>query len=293
MLANLTSNAVKFTDEWGDRLVSNRVEREEPDGDAAVRSAGYRHRHDPEQIGRLFQSFTRPTRQRPANTVAPVWGWPSARQLVEMMGGEIWVESEVGQGSTFTFTATFDRPLDAKGRRLVPSLDLMGLRVLVVDDNPVAREALQSMLESFTFHVSTISSGDEGLAELERVAREKPYELVIMDQEMPGMNGIEASRRIKGHPWLSKIPIIMVTAHGRGETIRQAAEIGLDGYLLKPVSQSALFDAIMQAFGEEIFPTPANPNGTRPGSPDHRHTGSTGASGRRQRDQPAGGQGIT
>jgi len=109
------------------------------------------------------------------------------------------------------------------------------------------------MLESFSFEVSLAASGQEGLTELEKASESQPFELVIMDWKMPGMDGIEASKRVKNHTGLSKIPaIVMVTAYGREEVIQQAEEVGLEGFLLKPVSPSMLFDAIMQAFGEAL-----------------------------------------
>ena len=123
----------------------------------------------------------------------------------------------------------------------------------MVDDNATSREILQDILESFTFEVYLSASGEEGLEEIERADRDNPFELVIMDWKMPGMDGIEASRRIISHPELTKIPaIVLVTAYGREEVMRQADEIGLDGFLLKPVNSSVLFDAIMQALGKEV-----------------------------------------
>ena len=112
------------------------------------------------------------------------------------------------------------------------------------------------MLESFSFEVSLASSGEEGITELEAASKDKPFELVIMDWQMPGMDGIEASKRIKHHIGLSKIPsIILVTAYGREEIMQQAEEVGLEGFLLKPVNPSMLFDAIMQTFGEAVSET--------------------------------------
>ncbi len=109
------------------------------------------------------------------------------------------------------------------------------------------------MLESFSFEVSLASSGEEGITELEAANKDKPFELVIMDWQMPGMDGIEASRRIKDHKGLSKIPpIILVTAYGREEVMQQAEQVGLEGFLIKPVNPSMLFDTIMQAFGEAV-----------------------------------------
>jgi CheY-like chemotaxis protein/HPt (histidine-containing phosphotransfer) domain-containing protein len=109
------------------------------------------------------------------------------------------------------------------------------------------------MLESFSFEVSLAVSGEEGITELEAASKDKPFELVIMDWQMPGMDGIEASKRIKDHKDLNKIPpIILVTAYGREEVMQQAEEVGLEGFLIKPINPSMLFDSIMQAFGEAL-----------------------------------------
>ena len=127
------------------------------------------------------------------------------------------------------------------------------MRVLLVDDNATSREILKNMLESFSFDVSVAASGPEGIAELEAASKDNPFELVIMDWKMPDMDGVEASQQIKYHKNLSKIPaIIMVTAYGREEVMQQAEKLNLEGFLLKPVSASMLFDAIMQAFGEAV-----------------------------------------
>jgi CheY-like chemotaxis protein len=127
------------------------------------------------------------------------------------------------------------------------------MKVLVVDDNVTSRQILKDMLESFTFEVTVAASAQEGISELENAQQDQPFELVVMDWKMPEMDGIEASRRIKSHPELVKIPaIILVTAYGREEVMQQAEQVGLDGFLLKPVSPSVLFDASMQAFGEAI-----------------------------------------
>jgi CheY-like chemotaxis protein/signal transduction histidine kinase len=180
-------------------------------------------------------------------------GLTISKRLVNMMDGEIWVDSEPGQGTTFSFTANFGLGSGKAKKRLVPSSDLHGMKVLVVDDSDTSRNILQDILESFSFEVTLAASAVEGLEEIQRADTDQPYELVLMDWKMPGMDGLEASEHIKNHQTLSRIPaIILVTAYGREEIIQQAEQVGLDGFLIKPIGPSVLLDTIMQAFGEGI-----------------------------------------
>jgi CheY-like chemotaxis protein len=206
-----------------------------------------------EQAARLFQPFAQADSSTTRKYGGTGLGLTISKRLAEMMGGEIWVESQPGQGSTFSFTATFGLGKEKAKRRFKPSPDLRGMKVLVVDDNATSRGILQEMLESFSFEVSVAASGEEGITELEDANADKPFELIIMDWKMPGIDGIEASKLIKSHKGLSKIPaIVLVTAYGREEVMQQAQEVGLEGFLLKPVNPSMFFDTIMQAFGEEL-----------------------------------------
>jgi CheY-like chemotaxis protein/HPt (histidine-containing phosphotransfer) domain-containing protein len=206
-----------------------------------------------EQQANLFQAFSQADTSTTRKYGGTGLGLTISKRLVNMMGGEIRVESEPGQGTTFSFTADFGLGKKTVKRRFVPSPDLRGLRVLVVDDSATSRQILQDILESFSFEVNLAASGEDALKEIEKVDKDQPFGLVIMDWKMPGMDGLEASRRIKTHKTLSKIPaIVLVTAYGREKLIRQADEIGLEGFLLKPVSSSMLLDAIMQALGREV-----------------------------------------
>ena len=252
ILINLTDNAVKFTDTGGEILVSIELVQEEKKQVTlrfSVKDTGVGLTE--EQQEKLFQSFTQADGSTSRKYGGTGLGLTISKRMVELMGGKILVESESGKGSDFIFTANFGLREKKKAQQLQPSTDLRKMRVLVVDDNQTSREILRSTLESMRFTVDVVESGEEGLRKLEEAA-DKPFELVLMDWKMPKMNGIEASKRIKTDQKLQKTPtIIMVTAHGREEVMKQAEEIGLDGFLIKPVSPSTMFNTIMNVFGKE------------------------------------------
>ena len=253
VLINLSNNAIKFTDS-GEIVVSTELLKRNEDKVTlkfSVADTGIGLTE--EQAGKLFQSFTQADTSTTRKYGGTGLGLAISKKLVNMMGGEIWVESEYGQGTTFNFTASFGLGKERAKKRFVTSTDLRGTKALVVDDNVTSRQIIKDMLESFTFEVTMAASGPEGISELEHAPQDQPFELVVMDWKMPEMDGIQAAERIKSHPDLIKIPaIILVTAYGREEVMQQAEQVGLDGFLLKPVSPSLLFDATMQAFGETI-----------------------------------------
>ncbi|MGD9203630.1 MAG: response regulator [Desulfobacterales bacterium] len=253
ILINLSNNAVKFTDS-GEIVISTELVKKDGDQTTlkfSVQDTGIGM--TAEQAAKLFQPFMQADSSTTRKYGGTGLGLTISKRLAEMMGGEIWVESEQGQGSTFSFTANFGLGKEKAKKIFSPSKDLRGMKALVVDDNATSREILKDLLESFTFEVTVAASGPEGIAALESADKNKPFELVLMDWKMPGMDGIDASKRIKNHRRLSKIPaIVMVTAYGREEVMQQAEAVGLEGFLLKPVSPSMLFDATMQAFGEAV-----------------------------------------
>jgi two-component system sensor histidine kinase/response regulator len=168
------------------------------------------------------------------------------------MKGKIWVESVPGKGSVFVFTAVFGMKSGQMKNQLVLSKDLKNMRVLIVDDNEAARIVLEDTLLSFDLNVSVAASGSKAISEVESADLDSPYDLIIMDWQMPEMNGIQTSKIIKNHPTLKKIPkIIMLTAYGREEIVRQAEELGLDAFLVKPMNPSVLLETIMEAFGKK------------------------------------------
>ena len=253
ILVNLGNNAVKFT-ERGEIVLMTKTKSSSDDKitlQFSMRDTGLGMTE--EQQAKLFQAFSQADTSTTRKYGGTGLGLTISKRLVNMMGGDIWVESEPGQGTTFSFTAEFGLGKEKAKKRYRPAPDLRGMKVLVVDDNATSRDILREMLESFSFSVSVAASGAEGITELENADKNKPIELVIMDWKMPGMDGIEASKLIKSHQGLSKIPaIVLVTAYGREEVMLQTEEVGLEGFLLKPINPSILFDTIMQAFGEEV-----------------------------------------
>ncbi len=247
VLINLANNAIKFT-EAGEIVVSTELIR------ADVAAVRLRFSIRDTGIGltaaqreRLFESFSQADTSTTRKFGGTGLGLAICKRLVGMMGGDIRVESVPGRGSTFSFSAEFGIGPGAAGRRPAAPPELRGMRVLVVDDHPVSRAILREMLESFGFAVSQAASGAEGLDRFAAPPDGRPYELVVMDWKMPGMDGIEAARRIKACNGRKPTPVILVTAYGREDTWRDAAA-GLAGVLLKPVSPSLLFDTIMGIF---------------------------------------------
>jgi PAS domain S-box-containing protein len=249
VLINLVNNAVKFT-ELGEVVVTVALEERMSERVKLKFSV-----HDsgigmlPEQTARLFQAFSQADTSTTRKYGGTGLGLSISKRLVEMMGGEIRVESTYGAGSTFLFTAWFDAGSGVtEQKHFIP--DLVGKRALVVDDNALACEILADALKGFALRVDWVSSGQAALRELAAADSGDPYEVVLMDWHMPGMDGLETSRRIIRDGLLKHAPkIVMVTAFGREEVRAQAEEMGIKGYLLKPVSPSLLYDTLMDVFG--------------------------------------------
>ncbi|MCP4996582.1 MAG: response regulator, partial [Gammaproteobacteria bacterium] len=248
VLLNLTGNAVKFT-ETGEIVVSINPEERTEDGltlSFSVRDTGIGI--SPEQIGDLFQSFTQADSSHTRKYGGTGLGLVISKQLTEMMGGQIWVESEPDQGSNFIFTANFDLGAQAQEKPLTPPPGMEGKRVLLVDDNEMARRILSETLVFFSLRVDAVSSGTQALLALD--ATTEPYDLVVMDWNIPETEELDTIQRIKVHPYLDETRVILlISTQDPGEARWQAEEIGLDALLPKPVSPLKLFEAIKSAFG--------------------------------------------
>lgn len=250
VLTNLVNNAIKFTEKGEIRVKIELGERtgEKVQLKCLIRDTGIGM--SKEQAAKLFQPFTQADMSTTRKHGGTGLGLTIARRLVEMMGGQIWLESEPGVGTTFHFTAWLGVGSEKRTGKVVPA-SLPSLRALVVDDNPSAREILQDLLASVTGQVDLVGSGAEALEAIQRHDADQPYDVVFMDWRMPGMDGLTASRQIRSLESLKRQPaIVMVTAFGREEVREEAERVGLDGFLVKPVTKSMIVDTLVNVFAE-------------------------------------------
>ncbi|MDX9708890.1 MAG: transporter substrate-binding domain-containing protein [Trichloromonas sp.] len=260
VLLNLVDNAVKFTPS-GEVVLT--VERLSAETDEVllrftVRDTGIGLGAD--QIARLFRPFTQADNTTTRRFGGTGLGLAISRRLVEMMDGEIGAESEEGQGSRFFFTARFGAVAAEAESAPAPDPDLRGLRVLLVDDNASSRHALRLILESLTFEVSESTTADDALT---RFAHSPPPQLILVDDSLPGMNGLELARRIKEAHGEQRV--VLLASAGEGDDVRvrvRALYAGINWLVFKPVNRSALFDVIMNAFAR-TSPRETSPRKTR------------------------------
>ncbi|WP_282875966.1 response regulator [Pseudomonas peli] len=251
ILINYANNAVKFTEQGEIKLIC-RV-RESSATDVllywAVSDTGIGLSE--EQIGRLFQSFQQADSSTTRKYGGTGLGLAISKKLALLMGGEVGVQSSQGQGSTFWFTTRMALSQQPP-RQLLPSLDLRNRPVLVVDDNETARTVLGNLLSCMTFSVATAASGPSALTQIHQaLAAGRPFEIIFLDWRMPGMDGLETARQIRALNLSPPPHLVMVTAYGREDILREYAAAGIDELLLKPVSASTLFDTAMRTLGDE------------------------------------------
>jgi two-component system sensor histidine kinase/response regulator len=203
----------------------------------------------PEQKERLFQSFQQADSSVTRRFGGTGLGLAISKKLASLMGGEVGVESEYGKGSTFWFTARLGKG-DEKPKMRMPDPDLRGRRMLVVDDNEHARTVIVDMLRGMTFVAEEASSGFAAIEEMQRALRDgEPYDIAFIDWQMPKLDGIETARRIEAFGLAQQPHLVIITAYGREEVIKEAEYLGIEEVLIKPISASILFDAIMHLLG--------------------------------------------
>ena len=260
VLTNLGNNALKFT-EQGEVII--RACDIEQDGEKvklhfSIRDTGVGLTAEQQQ--KLFHSFSQADSSTTRKYGGTGLGLVISKKLIELMEGEIWLESEPGVGSNFQFTICLEKQQGEPCMSHLSASDLAGERVLVVDDNQSSREITRSMLASFGLRIDQASSGQSALTLLEQANGDDPYKLLLMDWKMPGMDGIETIRAIHSNSKLTAPPtVIMVTAYGREEARYAATGLNISSFLTKPIMPSSLLDAVLITLGDEaVYKTGAN-----------------------------------
>ncbi len=244
VLMNLGSNAIKFTNS-GEVVV--RAELVKETNDIAVikfivSDTGIGIPKEKQQI--IFDAFEQADSSTTRVYGGTGLGLAISKSLVEMMGGEIGVESEPGKGSAFWFAISLEKQNGEEKEVYNIAQNIKGMRVLVADDNQTNRTILIKMLESFGFNVKAVSSGAEAISELKSAADANPYKMLILDMQMPGMDGEHTTIIIKNTAEIKDTSIVMLTSMGRRGDGARLQSLGCSAYLVKPVKQSLLFDTI-------------------------------------------------
>ena len=260
ILTNLVGNAVKFTN-TGEIVV--RASCTEDTAEEAllrftVSDSGIGI--PPEVQGRLFQAFTQADTSTTRKYGGTGLGLAICRQLAEIMGGAIGVDSVPNQGSTFWFTVRLRKGTTSRPCQEPAEFDLHGLHVLCVDDNATNRTLLEMQLSAWGMQVDGLADGANALACLQAAQRAgTPYVLAILDMQMPSLDGLEVARMIRAHPELAAVRLIMLSAFGQRAHGHASQQPGIAAYLSKPVRQSQLYDTIVTVLHAAVEPQPQLP----------------------------------
>lgn len=252
VLINLLSNAIKFT-EKGSICIS--VSKESVGQDAVkltfqVRDTGIGIPNDIKE--NLFDAFTQADGTVTRKYGGSGLGLAICKRIVNMMSGDIWVESEVGTGSSFYFTASFQVDRSQTGKKRPLPSELRGLTVLLIEDNPYTLKAITQYLDGFEFKVTPFQSAEEALNSLNKAAQNIPCDLIISDIDLPGLDGLQAFEAFKSIAGVN-LPPVLFTHSPLMPTQRKekARELGIQHFISKPIKQSPLLNIIMEIFGCE------------------------------------------
>jgi len=250
ILTNLVGNAIKFT-EHGEVVASAAIAEESESDDLLrfeVRDTGLGIA--PENQRRVFDPFTQGDSSTTRKHGGTGLGLAICKNLAEIMGGAIGVESELGQGSTFWFTVRLRKNPETEGQIQRHSFREMRLRALVVDHYAVSRETLRRELEAWGISTSSADKAAQGL-EMLRVASAQmaPYNFVIVDRQMPDMDGLQLARAIKSDPGIESAHLILLNSVLDNCDTKQFSAAGIEHYLMRPVRESQLFNCVAECVG--------------------------------------------
>lgn len=250
IIINLMANALKFTEE-GNIVFSVACQKKSKDKAKllfSIEDTGCGI--EKKKLDSLFKAFSQVDSSTTRKYGGTGLGLAISKQLVEMMGGKISVKSKLKKGSTFSFGIELGLTSDSVEKDIPGREIIAGITVLIVDDNEVVQTILKRMLQSFGILADSAYSAEKGLEVMEaNLAGKKPYDLILMDWKLPGMDGIEATRIIRENKKTADTPVIMATAFGREEQKKQAEDVGVNAFIMKPVKRSKLYDVMLNVLG--------------------------------------------
>ncbi|MCP4139963.1 MAG: response regulator [Chloroflexi bacterium] len=253
VLINLLGNAIKFTEKGEVVVRTEKIEESEEHIKIrfSVEDTGIGIKAD--RLDAIFQRFTQADGSTTRKFGGTGLGLAISQHLVEAMGGELTVESEYEKGSIFGFTIELGKQAKKEGEANIKVTDLQGLKILIIDDNDTNRIILQKMVESFGATSYSVSRGQEGLDALlvVRHTNEAPYDMVLLDMQMPEMDGEQVARAIFSDPRNKALSVVILTSMGKRGDAKRLENLGCAGYLLKPIKQQLLFDALVKIMNEK------------------------------------------
>ena len=255
VITNLVGNAVKFTRQGHVLISVSYLEKNSPNAPMRVSVTDTGIGISPEKVESMFEKFTQADTSTTRRYGGTGLGLAISKQLIELMGGSIHVESELGKGSTFWFILPL--PFSTEPQQASsPSIDLRGLRVLIVDDNEVNRRVLHEQISSWGMRNGSYTSAEEALSAL-RAAQKSgdPYDLVISDYQMPGLDGAMLASMIKADPAVRETVVVMLTSIGHCSEIRGLEGASVDACLVKPVRHSQLLNTLASAWSKRLART--------------------------------------
>ena len=253
IIVNLIGNALKFTENGEIALKVENTKTTKEGGkikDAellfSVSDTGIGIPHD--KLDKIFERFTQADSSTTRKYGGTGLGLSISKRLVEMMGGRIWVESKVGKGSVFKFTATLgiqESPNKHKAHSKPPELDIKGMKTIIIDDNATNRLILKTMLSGWGAVITEAEDGAKGFSEIRNAVNDKdPFKLVLLDCRMPGMDGFCVAEQIKNEIGDIGMAIMMLTSDNRAGDTARCLGLGITGYIVKPIKRASLMDAI-------------------------------------------------
>ena len=253
VILNLVGNAIKFT-ETGEVVLSATLQDQDNSGayvHFAVRDTGIGI--PPQKQEKIFQVFEQADNSTTRQYGGTGLGLAISTRLVHLMGGKLSVESTPGQGSTFHFTVY----LGAAPSLPMPAEQLRGLRVLIVDDNTTNLRILEAITKRWKMETCTAGSGVAALEMLRQAGEARPFQLILLDEQMPGMDGFNVIECARSQPETAEVTIMMLSSADQSSSAKRCRELGVEQYLVKPVRESELQEAVRKALGGEKKTTPS------------------------------------